>query len=45
MKKINPGSIENPGLSESEALDLTLLSEVTQHRISARLRNPGRVEP
>jgi len=45
MKKINPGSIENPGLSESEAIDLTFPSEVTQHRISARLRNPGRVDP
>ena len=40
-----PNSLEKANLAESETLGLAELSEITERRVSARLRNPNHPDP
>lgn len=45
MKKDNPDSPQSPDLPTDDTVDTSKLSEITERRVSARLRNPGRPDP
>lgn len=45
MKRKDPNDTESPNSSNSENIDLSKLSEITEPLVSARLRNPNRPDP
>ncbi|WP_391560282.1 DUF6124 family protein, partial [Robertmurraya sp.] len=45
MKKDDPNSPQSSDLPTDNTIDLPKLSEITERRVSARLRNPDRPDP
>lgn len=45
MKSKGPNDTESSNSSNSETIDLSKLSEITEPLVSARLRNPNRPDP
>ncbi|KZN16913.1 MULTISPECIES: DUF6124 family protein [Pseudomonas] len=45
MKKDDPNSPQSPDLPTDNTVDLPKLSQITERRVSARLRNPGQPDP
>ena len=45
MKKINPDRSQSPDQKDADTADLSKLSETTERTVSARLRNPNRLDP
>ncbi len=45
MKKINSDRPQSPDQKDADTADLAKLSETTERTVSARLRNPNRLDP